>query len=155
MLINCVGEQEKQCTQRWGTKVDEAMDEESMKLAQGPIGLPVFTHCYWPHLFHRQLNNDEESPSLWGRKKNRVKRPRRKGYSAQPTPCSSSGTGGKRLASEELCFLLTSRWQHGPAVRAQLSSWTPVKLRTQAVLKALSARGMINSAARSLHPEGN
>lgn len=55
---------------------------------------------------------------------------------------------GERLASEELCFLLTSRWQHGPAVGDQLGSWAPLKaqgLRT--VFGAFSALGMINGAA--------
>ena len=27
--------------------------------------LPAFTHFCWPHLFHKQLNNEEESPSIW------------------------------------------------------------------------------------------
>lgn len=88
----------------------------------------AFAHFCWPHLLHKQLNNEEESPNVWGRRENRVKCPRRRKYSAQPTSCSFSRTGGKRLASEELCFLPASRWQHGSAVRDQLSSWMPLLL---------------------------
>lgn len=89
--------------------------------------LPAFTHFYWPHLFHKQLNNEEESLSVW--------RGGRTGLFAQEggdiqhipylvAPLELEG----RVASEESCFLLTCRWQHGPAVRDQLSSYTPLLL---------------------------
>lgn len=70
--------------------------------------------------------------------------------------CGSSRNGGKRWASEELCFLLTSRWQHGPAVRDQVHYWTPLKLSdSRVVSRAFSALAVINGAAHLLHPKGN
>lgn len=53
------------------------------------VGWLPFTHCCWPHLLHKQLDDEEESPNSFGRRKNRVKCSRKREYSAQPTPCSS------------------------------------------------------------------
>lgn len=83
--------------------------------------LPVLPYFCWLHLLHKQMNNEVESPSIYG--VGRTGLSAQEGGSIQHIPHLAAllELEGKDCR-QGLCFLLTCRWQHGPAVRDQLSS---------------------------------
>lgn len=79
--------------------------------------LLVLPYFCWLHLLHKQLNNEVESPSIYGVGRTRLSAP--KGGSIQHTPHLVAPLELEGIwLSEVLCFLLTCRWQHGPAVNS-------------------------------------
>ena len=118
------------------------------------VVLPVLPYFCWLHLLHKQLNNEVESPSIYG--VGRTGLSAHEGGSIQHTPhlAALPELEGKRLSSRAvfLADLQVAAWPSCERPAQFLESpVAAVGLRT--VLRALSALGMMDGAAHSLYPE--
>lgn len=152
ILINWMDKQENRCSKRFAPMYMRVRVRKVQTMV-----LLVLPYFCWLHLLHKQLNNEVESPSIYGVGRTGLSAP--EGGSIQHTPhlvAPLARTGGNMViwGAVFLADLQVAAWASYERPAHFLE--TPVAavgLRT--VLRALSALGMINGAAHSLYPEGN